>query len=151
MHIHEYQAWLQAWDYERGWDRGLLSHTLLHAVEEMGEVSKLVQMVEGYRPLPPEGLEQVRELLALELSDLLIMLFKVAYLCEIDVESALGKGMEKADRRFPDPSSGPAEQAAAWARFAAYLERSGLSAELAPYLAPLSPSASPSPALANPE
>lgn len=151
MYIHDYQAWLQAWDHERGWDRGLLSHTLLHAVEEMGEVSKLVQMVEGYRALPPEGLEQVRELLALELSDLFVMLFKVAYLCEIDVESALRKGMEKADRRFPDPATGPAEQAAAWARFAAYLERTGLSAELAPHLTPPSTPPSVSPALADPE
>lgn len=136
MQIQEYQAWLQAWDHERGWDRGLLSHTLLHAVEEMGEVSKLVQMVEGYRALPPEGLDHVRELLALELSDLLVMLFKVAYLCEIDVESALRMGMAKADRRYPDAAAGPAEQAAAWARFAAYLQRTGLADELAPHLSP---------------
>ncbi|MGL4649837.1 MAG: hypothetical protein ACRC1H_10545, partial [Caldilineaceae bacterium] len=89
MHIREYQLWLQAWDKERGWDRVLPSHTLLHAAEELGEVSKLVQMVEGYRALPSEGLEHVRDLLALELSDLMVMLFKLAYLCEIDMEQAM--------------------------------------------------------------
>ncbi len=49
MHIREYQAWLREWDEARDWDRVLPSHTLLHAVEEMGEISKLVQMIEGYR------------------------------------------------------------------------------------------------------
>jgi NTP pyrophosphatase (non-canonical NTP hydrolase) len=132
MHIHEYQAWLQAWDKERGWDRVLLSHTLLHAMEELGEVSKLAQMVEGYRNLPREGLDHVRDLLALELSDLQVMLFKVAYLCEIDMETALQRGMEKADNRFPDPTTGPADLQAAWARFGAYLERNGLTPLLSP-------------------
>ena len=57
MHIREYQQWLQTWDQARTWDQTLMSHTLLHAVEEMGEVSKLVQMLEGYRPPKPADLE----------------------------------------------------------------------------------------------
>jgi len=54
------------------------------------------------------------------------MLFKVAYLAEIDMETALRRGMEKADKRFPDPGLGRAELRAAWERFAHYLERNGL-------------------------
>ena len=126
MHIHEYQAWVEAWDKERTWDRVLPSHTLLHALEELGEVSKLVQMVEGYRILKPPDIEQVRDELALELSDLQVMLFKIAYLCGIDMETAMIRGQQKADQRFPDPSTGPADQAAYWQRFQQYMADAGL-------------------------
>ncbi|MBI3958071.1 MAG: hypothetical protein HY328_04615 [Chloroflexi bacterium] len=110
MHIRDYQRWLKEWDTARTWDRVLVSHTLLHALEELGEVSKLVQMLEGYRPLDPPDEDAVRGLLALELSDLQVMLFKVAYQCGIDMEDALRQGQAKADARFPDPATGPANQ-----------------------------------------
>lgn len=110
MHIRDYQNWLEEWDKARTWDRVLVSHSLLHALEELGEVSKLVQMLEGYRPLDPPDEESVRELLALELSDLQVMLFKVAYQCGIDMEEAMRLGQAKADARFPDPATGPASQ-----------------------------------------
>jgi len=117
MHIREYQNWLEEWDKARTWDRVLLGHTLLHALEELGEVSKLVQMLEGYRKLNPPDEDAVRDLLALELSDLQVMIFKIAYQCGIDMEDAMRRGQEKADARFPDPSSGPAEREEYWARF----------------------------------
>ena len=79
MHIREYQAWLEAWDKARTWEQMTLSHTLLHALEELGEISKLVQMLEGYRAPKPDDLDGVRRELALELSDLQVMLFKMAY------------------------------------------------------------------------
>jgi len=112
MHISDYQNWVENWDKARTWDRVLVSHTLLHALEELGEVSKLVQMLEGYRPLDPPDEEAVRDLLALELSDLQVMLFKIAYQCEIDMEDALRQGQAKADARFPDPSTGQSAQIA---------------------------------------
>jgi NTP pyrophosphatase (non-canonical NTP hydrolase) len=127
MHIREYQLWLEAWDRARHWDRVLPSHTLLHALEELGEISKLVQMIEGYRAPEPAELEQLRSELALELSDLQVMLFKLAYLCGIDMEDAMTRGQQKADARFPDASAGPAEQQAYWRRFQTYLENSGVS------------------------
>ena len=117
MHIRDYQSWLQDWDTARTWDRMLVSHVMLHAMEELGEISKLVQMVEGYREPDPADPDEVRELLALELSDLQVMLFKIAYQCGIDMEEAMQKGMAKADARFPDPSTGPADRDAYWARF----------------------------------
>jgi NTP pyrophosphatase (non-canonical NTP hydrolase) len=126
MHIREYQEWLEAWDKARAWDRVLPSHTLLHALEELGEISKLVQMIEGYRALKPPMIEQVRDELALELSDLQVMLFKIAYLCGIDMETAMQRGQQKADQRFPDSSTGPADQAAYWQRFQQYLADAGL-------------------------
>lgn len=131
MHIREYQQWLEEWDRQRTWDRVLLSHTLLHAQEELGEISKLVQMIEGYRAPDPPDLRAVRELLALELSDLQVMLFKIAYLCHIDMETAMQQGMAKADARFPDPTSGPADLHAYWARMRAYLTQANLNSYLA--------------------
>lgn len=126
MHIREYQAWLEAWDRARTWEQVTLSHTLLHALEELGEISKIVQRIEGYRDPSPADLEHLRDELALELSDLQVMLFKIAYLCGIDMEEAMTRGQRKADERFPDPGEGPAEREAYWARYRAYLRRAGL-------------------------
>lgn len=126
MHIREYQQWLEAWDRARGWEKVLPSHTVLHALEELGEISKLVQMVEGYRALSPADLDGVRAELALELSDLQVMIFKLAYLCGIDMEEAMTRGQQKADARFPDPTAGPAEQQAYWGRFQQYITDAGL-------------------------
>lgn len=126
MHIHEYQAWLEAWDKARTWDQVLASHTLLHALEELGEVSKLVQIVEGYRDPGQLSLDQVRDELALELSDLQVMLFKIAYLCGIEMEEAMIRGQQKADARFPDPTVGPQSQRDYWQRFRAYLQERDL-------------------------
>lgn len=124
MHIREYQNWLESWDKARNWDKTLASHTLLHALEELGEVSRLVQALEGYRA-PHADPDTLRAELALELSDLQVMLFKIAYQCGIDMEDALRRGQAKADARFPDPATGPAEQAEYWARFQAYLADNG--------------------------
>jgi NTP pyrophosphatase (non-canonical NTP hydrolase) len=121
MHIRDYQTWLEEWDRARTWDRILPSHTLLHALEELGEISKLVQMVEGYRDPGSRDPAQIRDELALELSDLQVMLFKIAYLCGIDMEDAMQRGQAKADQRFPDPTAGPADRSAYWRRFRTYV------------------------------
>ena len=132
MHIRDYQAWVEAWDRARTWDRILPSHTLMHALEELGEVSKLVQMIEGYRDPKAKSLDTIRDELALELSDLQVMLFKIAYLCGIDMEEAMQRGQIKADQRFPDPADGPAEQIAYWQRFQNYLTQAGLADAASP-------------------
>jgi len=129
MHIREYQEWLEEWDKARTWDRVLPSHTLLHALEELGEISQLVQMLEGYREPDPPDAAAIRAALELELSDLQVMLFKVAYLCGIDMERAMQRGQEKADARFPDPATGPAERAAYWQRFRQYVADAQLDEE----------------------
>lgn len=126
MQIREYQEWLEAWDKTRTWDQVLASHTLLHAMEELGEVSKLVQIIEGYRAQAKLTPEQVRDELALELSDLQVMLFKIAYLCGIDMEDAMIRGQHKADTRFPDPTLGIQQQQEYWQRFRRYLDERGL-------------------------
>jgi len=100
MHIREYQRWLEEWDKARGWDKVLPAHTLIHALEEMGEVARLVLALDGYKQR--EDIEKVRAELAEELSDLFVFLFKLAYQTGIDVEFALKAGQEKAEARFPD-------------------------------------------------
>ncbi|MCD6289342.1 MAG: hypothetical protein J7M34_02480 [Anaerolineae bacterium] len=112
MHISEYQKWLEEWDRARGWDRVLPSHTLVHALEEMGEVARLVLELEGYKPAEDE--ESVRAALAEELSDVFVFLFKLAYQYDIDVESALRAGQIKADRRY-SVEDGPPELERYWA------------------------------------
>lgn len=130
MHIRDYQEWLEEWDRARTWDRVLIGHVLLHAQEELGEVSKLVQMLEGYRPPNPSDLDAVRDLLALELSDLQVMLFKIAYLSGIDMQEAMQRGQRKADERFPSPADGAADRIAYWQRLRAALEQRDLLSEL---------------------
>jgi NTP pyrophosphatase (non-canonical NTP hydrolase) len=107
MQIREYQQWLEAWDRTRGWERVAMSHTLIHATEELGEVARLILQWEGYKDLP--DLERWRGELEEELSDTIIFLFKLAYQAGIDIESALTRGQAKAEARHMDPVVSAAE------------------------------------------
>ncbi len=98
MHIREYQTWLQAYDKARGWDRVAPVHTLLHLVEEIGEVAREVGYLEGYRDT--DDAEAARVRLAGELADAATFLYKLAYQCGIDLEDALRANMVKAERRY---------------------------------------------------
>jgi NTP pyrophosphatase (non-canonical NTP hydrolase) len=107
MNIREYQQWLQMWDHARGWDQVSPAHTLVHALEEMGEVARLVLQWEGYKE--PESAEVLHARLEEELSDLFIFLFKLAYQTGVDVEDALARGQAKADSRHADLDVASAE------------------------------------------
>jgi NTP pyrophosphatase (non-canonical NTP hydrolase) len=100
MHIREYQKWLQMWDQTRGWDQVSPAHTLVHALEEMGEVARLVLQWEGYKE--PDSAEALHAGLEEELSDVFTFLFKLAYQTGVDVEDALVRGQAKADGRYAD-------------------------------------------------
>lgn len=100
MQIREYQQWLEAWDKARGWDRVSPSHTLIHALEELGEVARLMLQWEGYKDA--HSPEQLRADLEEELSDVFVFLFKLAYQTGVDVEAALARGQAKADGRYDD-------------------------------------------------
>lgn len=99
MHIAEYQTWLEAYDRERGFDRVQPAQTLVHALEEMGEIAREVLYLEGYRE--PDDLNYRRALLAAELADCMTFLFKLAYQFGIDMEAALQANQTKANDRFP--------------------------------------------------
>ena len=100
MQMSEYEQWLEAWDKARGWDRVAVSHTLVHALEEMGEVARLVLQWEGYKDA--DSPERLHAELEEELSDVFVFLFKLAYQTGIDVEAALARGQAKADGRYED-------------------------------------------------
>ncbi len=107
MEIREFQQWLQLWDQARGWDRVSPSHTLIHAVEEMGEVARLMLQIEGYKE--SESAEVLHSQLEEELSDLLTLLFKLANQTGVDVETALTRGQAKVDSRHADLDTASAE------------------------------------------
>ena len=100
MRIREYQAWLQAYDEQRGWDRIAPAHTFLHLVEEIGEIARQVEYYEGYREAVDLACSQVHAGLAEELADAATFLFKLAYQCGVDLEDALIGNMTKAEDRF---------------------------------------------------
>jgi NTP pyrophosphatase (non-canonical NTP hydrolase) len=114
MQISEYQYWLEAWDKARGWERVAVSHTLIHALEELGEVARLVLQWEGYKQA--ESAEQLHAALEEELSDVFVFLFKLAYQTGVDVEAALARGQAKAEARHPDLVQASAELARYQAR-----------------------------------
>ena len=105
----------------RGWDRVAPAHTLVHAMEEMGEVARLVLQWEGYKEA--ESQEKLQAELTEELSDLFVFMFKLAYQTGVDVETALARGQAKADQRYPDLAEAGAELARYHARQAAELAR----------------------------
>ena len=98
MQIREYQLWLQAYDEARGWDKISPSHSFLHLVEEIGEIARQVEYLEGYRDA--ENAKEVRGNLAEELADAATFLYKLAYQCGVDLEDALRANMSKAENRF---------------------------------------------------
>jgi NTP pyrophosphatase (non-canonical NTP hydrolase) len=98
MQIREYQAWLQAYDEARGWDKISPSHSFLHLVEEIGEIAREVEYLEGYREAT--GVDDARGRLAEELADAVTFLYKLAYQCGVDLEQALQANMAKAEARF---------------------------------------------------
>lgn len=98
MHIREYQLWLQAYDEARGWDQIALAHTFLHLIEEIGEIAREVEYLEGYREATDA--DEVRAHLAEELADAVTFLAKLAYQSGVDLEDALRANMTKAEDRF---------------------------------------------------
>jgi NTP pyrophosphatase (non-canonical NTP hydrolase) len=98
MHIRDYQTWLQAYDEARGWDKIAPSHTFLHLSEEIGEIAREVEYLEGYREA--DDTQRVRTRLAEELADAATFLFKLSYQCGVDLEDALHRNKTKAEERF---------------------------------------------------
>lgn len=118
MKFQEYQSKLKALEHERGWDRVLPSHTFLHMGEEMGEIARVLECLEGYRTtdLSPD---ELRQQLSGELADLTAFVFKLANQYEIDLGQAMQEQMNKFLSRYHDVQQGQDEMA----RYVAYQER----------------------------
>jgi NTP pyrophosphatase (non-canonical NTP hydrolase) len=98
MNISEYQQWLKEWDEAREFDKADPGLTLVHALEELGEVAREVLFLKGYKKdtVP----EEHRQALANELADTIVFLFKLAYQYDINIEDAMMQLQERVDRRF---------------------------------------------------
>jgi len=118
MEFSEYQCRLDALERERGWERVLPSHTFVHMAEEMGEIARLLECMEGYRGTDRSP-EALRADLAEELTDLAAFIFKLANQHGIDVDAAMQAHLRKFVTRNPDIAEGRREMD----RYVAYQER----------------------------
>jgi len=118
VEFSDYQQQLQSLERERGWDRVLTSHTFLHMAEEMGEIGRVLQYLEGYRDTDHSAV-QLREELAEELADLMAFIFKLASQHDIDMGKAMRAQMKKFVARNRDVDVGQREMA----RYTSFQER----------------------------
>lgn len=118
MKFSEYQHALAALEQERGWERVLPSHTFLHMGEELGEIGRVLQCLEGYRTTDLSHGELCQEL-AGELADLAAFVFKLASQHGIDMDATMRAQLDKFVDRHEDVEQGRQEMA----RYVAYQER----------------------------
>lgn len=118
MEFSEYQSQLRELERERGWDRVLPSHTFLHMGEELGEIGRLLQCLEGYRETDKSRQTLCNEL-AGELADLLAFVFKLANQYGVDIDGAMQAHLEAFVKRYWDVEQGRQEMA----RYVAHQER----------------------------
>lgn len=118
MEFSEYQRRLNTLERERGWERVLPSHTFMHMGEEMGEIARLLECMEGYRETD-RSLEALRADLAGELADLAAFIFKLANQHDIDIDAAMQAHLTKFATCNPDIAECRREMA----RYVAYQER----------------------------
>lgn len=104
MKISEYQQWIHAFDQARGFDKADPGLTLVHALEEMGEVAREVLFLQGYKKdnAPQEHLQALSN----ELADTIVFLFKLAYQFDLDIEQALLSLQKRVNIRFPENEPG---------------------------------------------
>ena len=101
MEFSEYQWKLSNLERERKWDCVLPSHTFLHMGEELGEIGRVLQCLEGYRE-SAQSRKALCEELAGELADLLAFVFKLANQHDIDMDSTMRNHLEKFISRYSD-------------------------------------------------
>jgi NTP pyrophosphatase (non-canonical NTP hydrolase) len=118
LEFSEYQRRLLELEQERGWDRVLPSHTFLHMGEELGEIGRVLQCLEGYRTTDLSREELCVEL-AGELADLTAFVFKLANQHGVDLGQAMQDQLTKFLARYEDVEQGPREMA----RYVAYQQK----------------------------
>ena len=101
MEFSEYQQQLKILEEERGWDRVLPSHTFMHMGEELGEIARVLECLEGYRGSELDD-EELHTELSGELADLMNFIFKLANRYGIDIDRAMRASMHKFLTRYGD-------------------------------------------------
>ncbi len=95
--LSAWQARAQAFDAARGWDQVAPEHTLLHLVEEVGEIARSFLQGLRYKDVPTDS-----STLGEELADLLMLLLKFASSQGISLELELHALFERLQKRFPE-------------------------------------------------
>ncbi len=97
MSLGVLQQRLERFDRERGWDRVDPAHTALHLIEELGEVMRELLTLAHYKT-PKEG---AHERLEGELSDVLMLMLKLANQHGVNLERGVLAKLEANEARFP--------------------------------------------------
>jgi NTP pyrophosphatase (non-canonical NTP hydrolase) len=113
-----YQQGLLEFERARGWHRVLPSHTFVHITEELGEIGRVLQCLDGYRATDRSA-EALRQELAGELADLTALVFKLASQHGIDLGEAMHEHLHELAARYDDVQAGRKEMA----RYTSYQER----------------------------
>lgn len=98
MELDELQKIVDEFINEIGgyWDDSVI---LARLIEELGEVARVIQRLEGFRPIPEDSDIDLKAELELEMGDLLFVLISLANKRNVNLEDALRKVIEKYRRR----------------------------------------------------
>lgn len=108
--FNAYQVWFKEYDNKRHLTDDKPLESLVHLMEEVGEISRHVLHLEGHKALDDTQRDQEKDALALELADAFVFLTKLANAYEIEWGETIERSMQKAEARW-DVSAGQKEAA----------------------------------------
>jgi len=92
--LKEFQKQVTEYDGKYGWGEDKASHIVLHLTEELGEISRRILRLEGYKKE-----EFSKKELAEELTDLLYLTLKLANKFDIDLDEEWGQMWERYEKK----------------------------------------------------
>lgn len=100
MEINEIQKRIKIFNDEREWSNpNCVKDLMLNMNEEIGEMWSLIKWVDV--PKQQELIEMNKEEVENFVGDMLYLVFKLAYLCNVDSDKAIGDVIEEYEKRFP--------------------------------------------------
>ena len=98
--MHEIQEHIKRFNDERMWSTpGSIKDLLLNLNEEIGEFWNIIKWVDvaTQQKLINENKEEVENFIG----DMVYLILKVAYLCDVDSQKAIAEVMAEYEQRFP--------------------------------------------------
>ena len=100
MEINEAQNRIKVFNDEREWsDSGCIKDLMLNMNEEIGEMWSLIKWVDV--PKQQELIEMNKEEVENFVGDMIYLILKLGYLCNVDSEKAIKDVIEEYEKRFP--------------------------------------------------
>ena len=100
MQINEMQEYIKKFNDEREWSHSKsIKELMLNMNEEIGEFWNIIKWVdtEKQMQLIKENKAEVENYIG----DMLYLVFKIAYLCDVDSDKAISDVMAEYEKRFP--------------------------------------------------